>query len=247
MAKNRQTRDPKITPKVRKDLPVIEIERGDGDARPEEAEGGQDVAARNNGKQTATPEWGGLPVKEVTIAEVDIPDSEAEQKAVADPDGQRPAQGAKKEKSTRKAKAKRAGDTGADRADTGPKARSVKGKAAPKPDRSITVGELSESFLRHLELIGKSRGTVFSYGIELKAATKYFGEDTKVSTLTTRKVADYFDSDAVTNNRKGKPKSQLTIDKTRRVFRFALEWLAEVGVLETAPLPETKKRDKSRN
>jgi hypothetical protein len=198
---------------------------------------------------TSTSEWGGLPVKvvepEETVAEVDIPDAEADQKAVADPDGQPAARGAKKGKSTRRPKKKGATTTGRDKGDKTVPTK-AKGNAAPKPNSTITVGELAESFLRHLEAIGKSRGTVFSYGIELKAAAKYFGSDTKVTSLTTKKVADYFQSDAVTLNRKAKPKSQLTIDKTRRVFRFALEWLVEVGVLETAPLPETKKSDKSK-
>ena len=226
----------------------------------------QSVATTPN---ATTPEWGGLPVNvvepEETVAEVEIPDAEGEQKAVAvkpkeEPKGKRrgstrslpvgateAAPDASSSRSTRKPKKKGTTNTARDKADTGPTARAAKGKAAPKPDSTITLGELSESFLRHLELIGKSRGTVFSYGIELKAPAKHFGEDTKVTSLTVKKVADYFESDAVTKNRKGKAKDEKTVAKTRRVFRQALLWLAEVGVLEVAPLPETKKRDKSRN
>ena len=63
---------------------------------------------------------------------------------------------------------------------------------------------------------------------------------TKVASLNKTKVKAYFESDAVCLNRKGKAKSQLTVDKTRRVFRQALEWLAEVGVLKEAPIPQMK-------
>ena len=218
-----------------------------------------------------TPEWGGLPVQvvepEVTVAEVDIADSEAEQKAVAVKPEEEPAvnqRGTKRplpvgatqaapvassSRSTRKPKKKTATNTGHDKAArTAPaKAKGKKAKnASKKPDSTITIGELAGNFQRHLEVAGKSRGTVFSYGIELKTAVKHFGADTRVTALTTKKVQDYFDSDAVVKNRKGKPKDEKTVAKTRRVFRQALQWLAEVGVLETAPLPEAKKSDKAK-
>ena len=118
-------------------------------------------------------------------------------------------------------------------------------KKGKRPTSKITIGELADSYLRHLEAIGKSAGTVFSYGIEMKTAVKRFGAGTKVTSLTTKKVQDYFESGAVTKNRKGKPKSKLTIDKTRRVLRLALTWLAEVGVLKEAPIPDLKAKVKA--
>ena len=219
-----------------------------------------------------TPAWGGLPVKVVepeatVVAEVEIADTEAEQKAIAvKPEGEpavnhrgikRPlpvgatqaAPGASSSRSTRRSKKKGSTNTVRDKATTTAptKAKGTKPKtAAKKLDRTLTIGELAGNFQHHLEVAGKSRGTVFSYGIELKTAVKHFGAETKVTSLTVKKVQEYFDSDAVTKNRKGGAKDEKTVAKTRRVFRQALLWLAEVGVLEAAPISETKKSDKSK-
>ncbi len=106
----------------------------------------------------------------------------------------------------------------------------------------MTIGELAENYLAHLEDEGKGHGTLFSYGIELKMACRELGAGTKVSSLTTKKVRNYFESDSVTRNRKGKPKAKPTVDKSRRVFRLALTWLEEIGVLAKAPVPDMKEK-----
>jgi hypothetical protein len=202
--------------------------------------------------------YGGIPVVEKGVTEVDITDGD-DQTVVVDT-GEKPssrnkknvekrpvgatvaAQGGRPKKSKTGSSSKKATNTARRTAPTAAKTAAAK-KPTPKgkkPPRDITVGQLAESYLCHLEAIGKSRGTVFSYGIELKTAVKHFGADTRAASLTTKQVREYFEGDAVTKNRKGKPKSQLTIDKTRRVFRFAVEWLAEVGVIKDPPIPDLR-------
>jgi hypothetical protein len=152
------------------------------------------------------------------------------------------AQNAPSPRSTKGSKTKKKANTARRKATTAAKTSAPK-KPAPKgkkPPRDITFGQLAESYLQYLEAIGKSRGTVFSYGIEMKTAVKHFGADTEAASLTTPKVKAYFESDAVTKTRKGARKNQLTIDKTRRIFRVAVEWLVEAGVLKTTPIPDLK-------
>jgi len=222
--------------------------------------------------QTPKPEadatlkpFGGLPVHEQDgVAEIDITDGE-EQAVVVGTSGevgarsantakdtptraQKRPQRATSSKATQTSRRKRKATTSHRNAtqtpqkttpDTKPKSK------AKKPDTNLTVGELAVNFEEHLESIGKSRGTVFGYSIEMKTAVKHFGADTKAASLTEKQVREYFESDKVTKNRAGKPKSQLTIDKTRRVFRQALVWLAEEGVVKTAPIPDLKAETKS--
>ena len=96
-----------------------------------------------------------------------------------------------------------------------------------------TLGELVEAYLKHLSK-SRSAGTVFSYSIEARAACRWFGEDTKLEAVTPERVAAYFESDAVTKTRTGKPKAKVTVDKTRRILRLALAWGEELGGLASA-------------
>lgn len=102
---------------------------------------------------------------------------------------------------------------------------------------SITLGDLCERYLKRLEKIGKSRGTVFSYSIDLGIATRHFGKDRAVDTITKDEVAAYLGCAAVTKKRGGASKAKPSIDKARRVFRFVLEFAAAQGLLAESPLP----------
>lgn len=103
-----------------------------------------------------------------------------------------------------------------------------------------TVAELSELYLSHLEEIGKSPSTLFSYRMDLSIARNHFGEGKLISEITTDQVAEFFDSPVVTEKKTGKPKSEVTIKKTRRVLRMALAWAAEKGMIEKAPIPRDR-------
>lgn len=115
----------------------------------------------------------------------------------------------------------------------------TKTQAPAKPSKSLTIGQLVDSHAADLEVRGKSAKTVASYRNDLRVAARYFGEDARVTSLTPKKVAAYFESDDVCANRKGGRRNDITINKIRRTFRMALERLAEVGILEKAPVPET--------
>ncbi len=109
----------------------------------------------------------------------------------------------------------------------------------PAPAGSLTMATLADRYIASLRDAGKGLGTQFSYQIDLAVAVRHFGAETDVATLTARKVENYFDSDAVTKTRTGKPKAKPGIDKTRRVLRLALVWAAEQGLIASAPIPES--------
>jgi len=108
---------------------------------------------------------------------------------------------------------------------------------ARKPKGDITLAELAERYIKHLEDDGKSPGTCAGYTAELRLALKHLGGDTPIASITPAQVAEYFDSKPVTKLRSGKKKSQLSIDKTRRVLRLALVWAAEKKWIESVPIP----------
>lgn len=116
---------------------------------------------------------------------------------------------------------------------------------APKPKTTrkakgsdLTLADLAERYIKHLEDDGKSPGTCSSYTAELRLAIKHLGGDTQIASLTPAQVSEFFDSKPVTKLRSGKKKSQLSIDKSRRVIRFALVWAAEKKWIAVAPIPQ---------
>jgi hypothetical protein len=111
---------------------------------------------------------------------------------------------------------------------------------APPPGcvtNPLPMACLADLFLGDLEQAGKSRGTVFGYSIDLALALKHFGKEAPATVLTTEAVAEFFESDAVTKTRTGKPKARPTVDKTRRVLRQVLAWGAENGYLLPVAIP----------
>jgi hypothetical protein len=110
-----------------------------------------------------------------------------------------------------------------------------RGKRAAKGEAALQ--HVVDGFLAHFGREGKSEGTIFSYRMDLAAALEHFGEDTPVASLTPAKVANFYASDGVTKKRNGKRRSDVTIAKTRRVFRLALTWAAGKGLIEKAPIP----------
>ena len=104
----------------------------------------------------------------------------------------------------------------------------------------ITLGELANKYREHLEAQGKSAGTVFSYGMELKTAMAELGADTIVSTLTRERIAAFNESPRVTRLKSGKPKAEPSVLKTRRVLRLALGYAEQAGLIERSPVDAAK-------
>ena len=102
----------------------------------------------------------------------------------------------------------------------------------------LAMGELAERYLAHLEQVGKSAGTVFSYRQDLQTAVRHFGAETSVASLTAVRVQEYFDSDAVRKTRSGRTKATPTVLKTQRVLRLALVWAAKSSLIAAAPIPQ---------
>ena len=119
-----------------------------------------------------------------------------------------------------------------------PASKPPKKKNAPKPKADLTLADLAERYIKHIEDAGKSPGTCSSYGAELKLAIKHLGAETPIASITTEMVTEYFDSKAVTKLRSGKKKSQLSVDKTRRVLRLALVYGADRKWITSDPIPE---------
>ena len=106
------------------------------------------------------------------------------------------------------------------------------------PTTSMTIEDLAAKFLEHLEVTGKSNGTLFSYKLELVTALDELGKDTLLATLTPARVLEYFTCDRVMKTRTGVQKARPTFLKTQRVLRLALVWAQGSGLIVKAPLPE---------
>jgi len=123
-----------------------------------------------------------------------------------------------------------------------PEAEPTKKKGKAKKAKAVsgvaTLVDLCAAYATQMEEDGKSDGTIASYKMELKTAMAELGEETPLADLTPEKVEAFFKSKKVTKLRSGKNKSQLSIDKTRRVLRLALVWAEERGIVAKAPLPE---------
>ena len=109
--------------------------------------------------------------------------------------------------------------------------------AKPKRRPAEPLADVFDGYIASLEERGASSGTIASYRMELDLAAKALGADTPVSTLTDTAVAAFFESDPVTRKRNGKPKSPLSIDKTRRVLRQALVWAGHADLVPTEVAP----------
>ncbi|MCC7014860.1 MAG: hypothetical protein IT454_20020 [Planctomycetes bacterium] len=101
-------------------------------------------------------------------------------------------------------------------------------------DPNLTLADLTRRYAEKMEAEGKSAGTCFSYLMELKLAQSELGAETLVSTLTPESIAAFNASKRVVKLKNGRAKSQLSVDKTRRVLRLALTWAHQSGLIAEA-------------
>jgi len=215
--------------------------------------------------QTPKPEvdatlqpYGGIPVAEQGVAEVDISDGDDQavvvdtaeepkarnkKKGAKPPAGATPAtQNAPAAKSKKGSKRGKATNTAPRQAATVaktpvPKKPLPKGKNLPA---DTTLAQLAEAYIHQLESVGKSHGTLAGYANELKLARAELGDEARVRDLTEKQVRAFFLSDRVNLKRSGQRKAEVGIAKTRRILRLALTWAQEVGLIENAPIPNLK-------
>jgi len=102
---------------------------------------------------------------------------------------------------------------------------------------SHTLRELAETYVKHMEDVGKSTTTSFAYKMELVGALAELGEETKVADVTPEMVKGYFECPRVMKTKAGGSKALPTILKSRRVLRLALDHAASLGWITSAPIP----------
>jgi len=115
--------------------------------------------------------------------------------------------------------------------------------------KTTTLKKAVEKYMAHLEAEGKTERTRYTYNMDLKLALEHFGEDKKLAKLIPAQVAGFFKSDLVTTVPKsGRAKSEITITKTKRVFRQMLVFCRDQKWIETLPLTKeeaAKVKDKT--
>jgi hypothetical protein len=102
----------------------------------------------------------------------------------------------------------------------------------------LTLAGLADAYISALGTVGKGLGTQLSYRLDLSVALKALGEETRLDELTEEKVTAFFESATVTKTRTGSAKAQVSIDKTRRVFRQALAYAVKEGHIATTPVAQ---------
>jgi hypothetical protein len=103
---------------------------------------------------------------------------------------------------------------------------------------SSKLSEAVEQYLIHLQAQGKSKATLYTYGMDLKQVLAYFGPDKTVQSITLPQVGKFYRSDILLKLPNGQYRADQTIRKTARVFRMLILWLQEQGIIEIAPLPK---------
>jgi hypothetical protein len=103
--------------------------------------------------------------------------------------------------------------------------------------KSHTLSELAETYIKHMEEVGKSSTTTFAYKMELDGAIAELGEGAKVEEITPEQVKGFFESPRVMKTKAGGSKALPTILKSRRVLRLALDHAVALGWIGAAPIP----------
>jgi hypothetical protein len=107
---------------------------------------------------------------------------------------------------------------------------------APCAASPMTLAQLADAYINALGAAGKGAGTRMSYAIDLAVALKILGKETLLTDITEDAVTAFFESTTVTKTRTGGPKAKVSIDKTRRVFRQAMDYAHKHGFIATHPV-----------
>jgi hypothetical protein len=110
---------------------------------------------------------------------------------------------------------------------------------APCAAVGMTLAQLADAYIDALGAAGKGDGTRMSYAIDLAVALKNLGKETLLADITEDAVTAFFESTIVTKTRTGAPKAKVSIDKTRRVFRQAMDYALKHGFIATHPVAKS--------
>jgi site-specific recombinase XerC len=102
----------------------------------------------------------------------------------------------------------------------------------------LTIVEAVEQYMTYLHEQGKSKATLYTYGMDLKQVLDYFGSDKTVQSITLPQVGKFYRSDILLKLPKGEYRADQTIRKTVRVFRMLMLWLQVEGQIEVVPIPK---------
>ncbi len=105
-----------------------------------------------------------------------------------------------------------------------------------------TLRELGASYFAHLAANDASLSTRASYAHDFDVALAHFGPEADPAALTAEGILAFESSDRVLRTKTARPKSPLSIAKTRRVLRLALTHACDVGRLAHLPYPDKTPR-----
>lgn len=107
----------------------------------------------------------------------------------------------------------------------------------------ISLGDLGDRYIHHLEVAGVAVDTVRAYAIELDTAYRELGVDTPIADLTRADIERFNECKRVTRLSSGRRRGESSIEKTRRVLKLALDFAVHMGLLRTSPAEDAPAAD----
>ena len=101
-----------------------------------------------------------------------------------------------------------------------------------------TLGQAMADYLEHLKSEGKSERTIYTYNMDAKQITGFFGTERKLTSILSPHVGKFLKSDALLRLPNGTERAEPTVRKTVRVLRMFLIWARDNGYIEKLPLPK---------
>ncbi len=98
-----------------------------------------------------------------------------------------------------------------------------------------TLAALGAAYVERLRADGASLSTQASYAADFALAAEILGADRDPAAITPEEIADFERHARVLTTKTGRPKSRLTVEKTRRVLRLAFAFGRDAGRLAAVP------------
>ncbi len=102
-----------------------------------------------------------------------------------------------------------------------------------------TLHQTTESFLKHLQELGKKERTIYTYKKDLELAESFFGTDKQLTEIQSWQVGKFLKSDKLLKLANGKMRAERTVAKAVRVFRMMMVWAQETKLITELPLPKS--------